>query len=139
MKLFRLMPAIMLVAACASAPEAPAQATTAVTPAASKPSTTAVIDPVGTYEFTTAVDGQTITGTMHVEGTPGNYKGRIVTSAFPEIPIVGASVESNVVILRGSMPEGELTMRLTMEGQEFKGNWALGSGSGEVTGKKLPK
>jgi hypothetical protein len=80
-----------------------------------------------------------VTGTMHVEGGPGNYKGRIVTSVFPEIPIVGASVESNVVVLRGSMPDGELTMRLTMEGQNFKGNWALGGGSGEITGKKLPK
>ena len=53
MKLFRLMPAILLLAACASAPEAPAQATTAVTPAASKPSTTAVIDPVGAPLLTT--------------------------------------------------------------------------------------
>jgi hypothetical protein len=140
MKLFRLIPAVVLVAACASStPQPPAQATTTPAQPDAKMSTTAVIDPVGAYEFSTVVDGQTVTGTMHVEGGPGNYKGRIVTSVFPEIPIVGANVESNVVILRGSMPDGELTMRLTMEGQNFKGNWMLGGGSGEITGKKLAK
>jgi PBP1b-binding outer membrane lipoprotein LpoB len=138
MKLLMMIPAAVLMAGCASnAQQPPATATTAPTQPAATQQSTAIVDPVGSYEFSTVVDGQTVTGTMHVEGTPGNYKGRIITSVFPEIPIVGASVESNTVILRGSMPDGELVIRMAMEGQNFKGNWALGGGSGEISGKKL--
>lgn len=140
MKLFRLMPVVVVLAACAARTTQPtAQAGTATVQPAATQQSTAIVDPVGSYEFNTVVDGQSVTGTMHVEGGPGNYKGRIVTSVFPEIPIVGASVESNTVILRGNMPDGELVIRMAMEGQNFKGNWALGGGSGEITGKKLPK
>jgi hypothetical protein len=138
MKTFKLTPFVLLLGACASS-QPPAQTTTAPVQPTAVQQTTAVINPVGAYEFTTVVDGQTVTGTMHVEGTPGNYKGRIVTSVFPEIPIVGASVESNIVNLKASMPDGELAIRMVMEGANFKGNWTLGSDSGEMTGKKLPK
>jgi hypothetical protein len=138
MKMLKLTPFALLLGACASSQQ-PAQTTTATVQPTATQQTSAVIDPVGAYEFTTVVDGQTVTGTMHVEGTPGNYKGRIVTSAFPEIPIVGASVEANVVNLKASMPDGELAIRMAMEGANFKGNWTLGSGSGEITGKKLPR
>jgi hypothetical protein len=138
MKTVRMTPIALLLAACASTSEQPA-ATATVT---AQPQTVQVAvapDPVGAYEFTTVVDGQTVTGTMHIEGTPGAYKGRIITSVFPEIPIVGATVEANVVNVKASMPDGELAIRMAMTGQEFKGNWTLGSDSGEFNGKKLPR
>src|SRR5688572_21264774 len=142
MKTLKMMPLALLFAACASSTstqQPPAQATTAtVQPAATRPSS-AALDPVGSYEFATVVDGQTVNGTMHIEGGPGAYKGRIVTSVFPEIPIVGATVEANVINVKASMPDGELAIRMVMDGMNFKGNWALGSDSGEFNGKKLPK
>jgi hypothetical protein len=138
MKIFKATPFVLLLGACASS-QPTAQTTSAPVQPTAVQQSAAVIDPVGAYEFTTVVDGQTVAGTMHVEGTPGNYKGRIVTSVFPEIPIVGASVESNIVNLKASMPDGELAIRMVMEGANFKGNWTLGSDSGEMTGKKLPK
>ena len=135
MKTHEVIPLLLLAAACASAEPQPAQPTVvpATTPVA------AAVDPVGTYEFSTVVDGQTITGTLHLEGTPANYKGRIVTSVFPEIPITSATVERNVINLRGSMPDGELSIRMVMSGSDFTGNWALGSDSGEFNGRKLPR
>ena len=130
---------LLLWAAMASSQQPAATTATApVQPAATRQAT-AVLDPVGAYEFSTVVDGQTVTGTLHVEGTPGNYKGRIITSVFPEIPVVGASVEANVVNVKASMPDGELNIRMVMEGANFKGNWTLGSDGGEFNGKKLPK
>jgi hypothetical protein len=139
MKTFKMFPAALLLAACASNTQPAAQtSTTPVQPAVAQ-SGTGVVDPVGAYEFSTAVDGQTVTGTVHIEGTTGAYKGKIVTSVFPEIPIVGATVENNVIIARGSMPDGELTFRMVMEGANFKGNWSLGGNSGELAGKKLPR
>jgi hypothetical protein len=136
MKTYLMIPAALLFAACASAQTPPAQTTA---PAPEVKAAVAAIDPVGSYEFSTVVDGQTVTGTIHIEGAPAAYKGRIITSAFPEIPIVGAAVENNVIVARGSMPDGELVIRMAMEGANFKGNWALGSGSGEIAGKKLAK
>jgi hypothetical protein len=138
MKTMRIVPVILLLGACASSQQPAATTTAASQPAATRQAT-AVLDPVGAYEFSTVVDGQTVTGTMHVEGTPGNYKGRIITSVFPEIPVVGASVEANVVNVKASMPDGELNIRMVMEGPNFKGNWTLGSDGGEFNGKKLPK
>ena len=137
MRTIRLLPVVLLFGACASSQQPAATATAPEQPAATRQS--AVIDPAGSYEFTTVVDGQTINGTMHIEGTAGNYKGRILTSVFPEIPVTGASVETNVVSVKASMPDGELTLRMVMEGMNFKGNWTLGSDGGEFNGKKLPK
>ncbi|HET9441162.1 MAG TPA: hypothetical protein VFO52_13380 [Longimicrobiales bacterium] len=136
MKTLKFLPVALLLGACASAQQQPAQTTTAaVQPVQSN----AAVDPVGTYEFSTVVDGQTVTGTLHVEGTAGNYKGRIVTSVFPEIPVTSAAAEANVVTVKGSMPDGELNIRMVMEGANFKGNWTLGAESGEFNGKKLPR
>jgi hypothetical protein len=138
MKTMKLLPLALLFGACASSQQPATTATAPTQPAATRQAS-AVIDPVGSYEFATVVDGQTINGTMHIEGTAGNYKGRILTSVFPEIPVTGASVEANVVSVKASMPDGELTLRMVMEGMNFKGNWTLGSDGGEFNGKKLPK
>ena len=138
MKTMRMVPVVLLLGACASSQQ-PAATTTASTQPAATRQASAVVDPVGAYEFATVVDGQTVTGTLHIEGTPGNYKGRILTSVFPEIPVTGASVEANVVNVKASMPDGELNIRMVMEGATFKGNWTLGSDGGEFNGKKLPK
>lgn len=138
MKTMTMLPVVLLFGACASS-QPPAATTTAPTQPAAARQATAVLDPVGAYEFSTVVDGQTVTGTLHIEGTPGNYKGRIITSVFPEIPVVGASVESNIVNVKASMPDGELNIRMVMEGMNFKGNWTLGSDGGDFNGKKLAK
>lgn len=113
-----VIPVIMLLAACASY------------------GASAAINPVGSYEFTTLVEGQSVTGTMHIDGTPGNYQGRIITDLFPEISITDASVHSSIVNIKANMPDGELAIRLVMNGADFKGSWTLRDGSGEFNGKK---
>ncbi len=132
MKKWTLLSAMLLLGACASSQ-------TAATDTAQPTVVARAVNPVGAYEFATTVDGQTVTGTLHIEGTPGAYKGRIVTSMFPEIPVTGATVENgNTITVKAVMPDGELTLRMVMEGMNFKGNWALGADGGEFNGKKLP-
>jgi hypothetical protein len=136
MKMLTLAPLALLLAACASSPS-PAPAPAPVVIVAPKP---APLDPAGSYEFTTVVDGQTVTGTMDIAGTPGAYTGKILTNLFPEIPIVGAAVEGNAINVRASMPDGELAIHMVFEaGPDFKGNWALGGDTGDFNGKKKPK
>lgn len=136
MKMSRMIPVVLLLGACASSQTATTE-TAPAQPAVAQKATT--VDPVGAYEFTTTVDGQTVTGTLHIEGTAGAYKGRIITTVFPEIPVVGATVENNNIInVKASMPDGELNLRMVMEGPNFKGNWTLGADGGEFNGKKLP-
>ena len=113
-----------------------AAATVAVT---QKAAPAAVLDPAGTYEFSTVVDGQAVTGTMTITGAPGAYTGKIVTNMFPEIPVIGAKVEEKTVIATASMPDGELTIRMLMDGHQFTGRWELAGETGEFNGKKLPK
>ena len=135
MKMSRLIPVMLLLGACASSQ--PDATTNDTAPQVATKAT--AVNPVGAYEFTTTVDGQTVTGTLHIEGAPGAYKGRIITTVFPEIPVVGATVENNnVVNVKASMPDGELVLRMVMEGMNFKGNWTLGADGGEFNGKKLP-
>ena len=135
MNSFKLLPIALVIAACASSQPEPV-----VTPAPTpQPVVAVVLDPAGSYEFATAVDGQIVSGTMSITGASGDYKGRILSNLFPEIPITSAAVEGQNMIIRGNMPDGELTLNLKFDGPNFTGNWALGGQSGEFSGKKLPK
>ena len=135
MNLFKVVPIALVMAACASSQPEPV-VTATPTP---QPVVAAVPDPVGSYEFATAVDGQVVAGTMSITGTPGAYQGRILTNMFPEIPITSAVVQGQDMIIRGAMPDGELTLNLKFNGPNFTGNWAIGGQSGDFSGKKLPK
>ena len=137
-----ILMAVMLMAACASSQEEVVTTTTPTPTAAAAVAVTpkpVVIDPVGAYEFSTIVDGQTVTGTLTIAGAPGAYNGKITTNMFPEIPVVGARVEEKTVIATATMPDGELTIRMVMDGNQFTGRWELGGETGEINGKKLPK
>lgn len=130
--------AVLALAACSSAPEV-TTTTPTPQPAVQTPPAPVAVDPVGNYEFSTIVDGQTVTGSMHITGTPGSYTGRILTSMFPEIPITGVTTFQTKMIVKGNMPDGELTLNLAFTGPNFVGNWELGTMSGDFTGKKLPR
>jgi hypothetical protein len=138
MKNFHIAMLAVVMAACAGSSSSTTTSATPQPVVAPKP---APLDPAGTYEFTTLVQGQTVTGTLTIAAAPtGGYTGRVVTNMFPEIPITAASVEENkIVIAKGSMPDGELTIRMVMDGMNFTGTWALGADSGDFNGKKLPR
>ena len=135
MKNYRVASLVLLAAACASSP-APVATTAPTQPV---PSTSAAVDPVGTYEFSTIIDGQTLTGTVHIEGAPLNYRGRVVTKVFPDMPITSVSVAANVISFVASMGGDDVLVRMVMDGSNFQGSWQAGPDSGDISGRKLPK
>jgi hypothetical protein len=96
------------------------------------------VDPVGNYEFVTTVQEQQVTGTMTVTGSAGSYTGKILTSMFPEMPVLGATVNGQNMIVKTQSPDGEILLHFKFEGNAFTGHWEFnGQPGGTVSGKKL--
>jgi hypothetical protein len=103
------------------------------------PAASAAVNPVGRYEFATTLQGQMLTGTMEITGTPGAYAGRITSSATEPIPITTVTVEGQNMTVAGDTPNGPLTIRMTMgEGGAFTGGWTLAGDGATLTGRRLP-
>lgn len=126
----------LVAAACASAsPEtAPSQSQSAAAQAQK-----AALDPAGTFEYTTVVESSQVTGTFEItRKDDGSYTGRILSSAFPEIPISRVTVDGSKLILAASMDGQSLLMELTFSGDTFTGGWSFADGSvgGSINGKR---
>jgi hypothetical protein len=127
--------ALVLLAACAPA----ATSAGGPTPAPTAPpavATAAAVNPVGTFEFTTSVNGDMVTGSIEVTGNPGAYGGTIRTSATPDIPVRGVTVNGQQMVVTADTPDGELGLTLNFNGNNFSGGWTLGGGSGEMRGQR---
>jgi len=107
-------------------------------PRANTPARPAPLDPVGMFDFSTTADGTDVTGTITVTRTDMGYSGAINTSVTEPLPISGIEVEGNSMHVLAHMPDDTVTMTLTFTGDDFTGNWSLGSGqmSGAITGKR---
>lgn len=137
MKVWKLVPAALLVASVATAQDVkPPVQTKAAT------DSIANVDPVGAYDFTTVANGENVSGTLYIAAaeTAGTYTGKIITNIFPEIPVTGAKVKGNAIDVTAAMPDGELGLHFELAADAtFKGNWTMGAESGEFNGKKQPK
>jgi hypothetical protein len=122
-------------AACATAntdtpAPAPTTSTTTSTTAA------AALNPVGQYEFATQVNGEAVTGTIEITGTPGAYGGRVVTLQFPEFTVRSASAAGQELTVVAETPTGNVTFRMAFTGNTFTGGWTLGGDTGPITGRR---
>jgi hypothetical protein len=137
MKAFATVLLLLSSAACAAAPAAePAPAPQPIGVPA--PQASAAVNPVGKYEFTTSLQGQMLTGTMEITGTPGAYAGRITSSATEPIAITAVTVEGQNMTVVGETPNGPLTIKMTFaEGGAFTGNWTLSGDGATLTGKRV--
>lgn len=127
--------ALVLLAACAPA-ATPGDPTPAPTAPPAVTTTSAAVNPVGTFEFTTSVNGDMVTGSVEVTGTPGAYGGTIRTSATPDIPVTGVTTNGQQMVVTADTPDGELTIAMNFTGDTFTGGWTLGGGSGEMRGQR---
>jgi hypothetical protein len=96
----------------------------------------AAVNPVGTFEFTTMVNGASVNGTLEVMGSPGAYTGRLRTSILPEMPVSSASVSGQEMTVLADAPDGTVTIRMTFTGDTFTGSWALGGDGGALSGRR---
>ena len=126
-------------AACAATPEpepAPAPPVTVAAVPAPAPATSAV-NPVGKFEFATTLNGQALTGTMEITGTPGAYTGRITSSATEPLTIGGVTVEGQTMTVTAETGNGTLTIRMTVAADgTFTGAWSLGGDGAPLTGRR---
>jgi len=136
MKAFAIALLLMSSAACSTMPAT--EAAPAAPPAPVAAPAPAALNPVGKYEFTTSLQGQTLTGTMEVTGTPGAYAGRITSSATEPIAITAVTVEGQNMTVTGETPSGTLTIRMVMAGDgTFTGGWTLAGDGATLTGKRV--
>ena len=129
--------ALVLLAACAPAATSAGDPVPAPT-APPAVATSAAVNPVGTFEFTTSVNGDMVTGSVEVTGSSGAYGGTIRTSATPDIPVTGVTVNGQQMVVTADTPDGELTITMNFTGNNFTGGWTLGGGSGELRGQRAP-
>ena len=114
--------AAVLIAACASAPRAPA------------------FDPVGTYDFNADVQGSAMAGTLVLRRTDQGLAGSFSTPASGDITIESVSTDGRKLLLKARLPDGEVTMNLDFAADyRFTGNWSLGAGmGGSISGTRRP-
>ena len=127
--LFLLMTAL-LVAGCAASPGPEPAAPSAAQLA---------LDPVGTYNFTTTVQGMSVTGQAVIGGTRGSWTGSLYSDATGELPIRSVSVSGNQITMLADSPDGTVQIRMLMDGETFTGDWSLGAEGGTLRGRRVSR
>jgi len=110
---------VAFAAACASAPAGP------------RP-----VDPVGTFDFTTSMDGTAIEGTITIQRAQNGYTGSLTTNVTEPIPVSSVVVEGQKVTVVANAPDGPVTMVFTFTGNDFTGNWTYANMSGTASGRR---
>lgn len=98
-------------------------------------------DPVGTYDFSTQVEGTPIAGSMVVHrDAQGALVARITTPITGEFA-ASVTVEGRRLALRGNAGDGVIAMTMTVADDDtVTGTWSVDTGeSGTFTGKRRPR
>jgi hypothetical protein len=127
-----VLSAIVLSAAgCASAPPAPPAA-----PAVTALTTPAPVDPVGIFDFTTALEGTVVNGTVTIAKAATGFTGTITTTATEPVPVRTVTVEGQKLTVTADTPDGPVTFVMEFKGDEFTGSWSYAGMAGTHTGKR---
>jgi hypothetical protein len=135
--------ATVVLGACASGmPSAtpapsPAPASSSAPQAAAAPARPAALNPVGTFEFATEVNGSPMKGVLNVAGMSGSYTGSMKSDITPELPLTSVAVSGQTMKVVLDTPNGAATINLTFTGDTFTGTWELGGAGGPLTGKRI--
>ena len=99
------------------------------------------VDPVGTYEFSTYANNQTINGTLTITRSDEGALQALMNAPDAQLPPLQAAsveVEGEEVKLRIPLGEdGDLWIEVTIDGDDVTGEWFVGMESGEITGKRV--
>ncbi|MEX1184761.1 MAG: hypothetical protein WEF86_16260 [Gemmatimonadota bacterium] len=107
---------------------APADVTPTTTAAAV---TAAAVDPVGTFDFSTVVDGETIRGEIRIARTAtGGYTADVTTPATSSMTGMTTTVAGNRIAIRGA--DG-LQMNLELNAATLAGGWSYNGMTGTLT------
>ena len=108
----------------------------AAAPKPTAPPAPVTVDPTGDYDLTFIDDGNARSATMHVEGTPGEYRGRVNAENRPEVAITALAASGSQVIVTGNIPQGVMLIRFRLTGDSLRGDWSLRNDGGKISGAK---
>jgi hypothetical protein len=94
------------------------------------------VNPVGAFDFSTAVDGMPVTGTVTITGQGPQYGGSITTNVIEALPISTVTVEGQTVQIGATGPDGSLTFSMVFTGETFTGSWTYAGMQGTLTGRR---
>lgn len=121
-------------AACAAAPATPPAG---VAPAAAaQPPAPPPLDPVGTFDFSTAVENTIVNGTVVIEKREAGYAGMITTTATEPVSVQSVSVDGQKLTVVAQTPDGPVTFIMEFKGDDFSGSWSYAGMYGTHTGKR---
>ena len=104
---------LMALTACASAGD-PAESATPATPAE--------LDPVGSYTFSTTVQGMAVDGQLRITGSRGAWGGSLYSDVTGELPLSSVTVDGQQVRLTADTPDGTAYIRMQFSGETFTGD-----------------
>jgi hypothetical protein len=93
------------------------------------------LDPVGVYDYATELEGQPLSGTFTITGSPGAYGGSI-SSDMGIIPLRDIEVDGLELSFVGDLPDVTVFFTLSFEGDSFNGQWDAGGMVGSMSGTK---
>lgn len=98
----------------------------------------AVLDPVGTFSFSTVFQGDSLHGEIVIRGDSGRYAGMVTPTSGPEpVEIYMARVEGQTLTVFGDAGDDDLIITMQFTGDRYTGSWALGFDTGEMFGARL--
>ncbi len=123
--------ATLLTAGCAAAPgAAPTAAPDVVRPA--------MLDPVGTFNFSSQMGGGNFDGVIRITRQEGGaYTGTVSTPVTGELPVKGVDVQGERIRVTASGRHGDAVINLHRSGRDLTGNWAYAGETGVLTGRHV--
>ncbi len=100
------------------------------------------IDPVGSYEFTTVSNNQTVMGKVTITKTETGWSALLESPSGQIPPLTTTSVKVQGKDVTVTVPFGdigEILIEFTLEGDDLTGRWVFGTESGDITGKRIGK
>ena len=94
------------------------------------------LDAVGVYDFSTSVEGQTMTGSITITGSPGAYSGTISSGMLGTVPLRNIEVDGMDLSFLADIPEATVAFLLTFEDDSFEGEWDAEGMVGFISGTK---
>jgi hypothetical protein len=94
------------------------------------------LDAIGVYDFSTSVEGQTVTGTFTISGEPGAYTGSMSSSMFGTMPLRDIAVDGMDLSFLVDLPDATVAIFLTFEADSYTGEWDAEGMTGFISGSK---
>ena len=128
---FVLLFAALSVAACSQS----SAGSVAAPPPEPTPPPTPVLDPVGTFDYQTEVEGMPVGGSFTITGSTGAYTGTM-TSDMGAITLRDIEVDGQELTAVGDSPDFIVVFVLEFDGDSFTGEWEAEGLIGYITGSR---